>query len=136
VTLLVTLLAATSAFSYCACTILLVSKRWSACAGSRSLNVAAIAAFAVARIFPQSIVAPAVATLIFIAALLAIVRRSTHAVGAVLAAIPIAAMLLVVDRPFFPEPIATQFQDATIALLCVPGPLAISAAVISRRRGT
>gem|GEM_PF-4148590 len=132
---LVTLLAASSALTYIACTALLVTKRWNVFAGNRWIGVAAVAAFVLARAYPQSILA-AVASLVFIAALLSVVRHATNALAAILAAVPFATMLLVVDRPFFPEPAATQFQQATIALLCAPGPIAIAAAVISRRRET
>lgn len=136
VTQLVTLLAASSAAGYAVGTILVLTRRWNISAGSRTANVASVVAFAAARIVPQSAAAAAIASLACVIALLAIVRHSSSVTGGVLTAVPIAAMLLVVDRPFFSDPVAAQFQTATIALLCAAGPVAIARAAISRQRET
>jgi hypothetical protein len=125
VSVAVTVLAVLAAATYVTATLLVLRNRWQVSAGVPALSAAATAAFVLQRLFPESIALAALACVAVIAALLGILRRSTSAPAAILAAIPAAAMLLVVDRPFFPAPVQNGFQYATIGVLCAAGPAAI-----------
>jgi hypothetical protein len=121
----VTVLAALAAATYVTATLLVLRKRWRVSAGNPVLSALAAAAFVLQRLFPQNVALAALACVAVIAALLPIVRRSSSAPAAVLAALPAAAMLLVVDRPFFPSTVQTGFQYATIGVLCAAAPVGI-----------
>ncbi|MFN2449616.1 MAG: hypothetical protein ABR508_07475 [Candidatus Baltobacteraceae bacterium] len=131
----ITLLAGTSAAAYLCAIGFIVIRRWRVYAGSRLLNIAALAAFAAARAFTQQAFLSIMASAIIAIALIAISRRAT-VMGALLAGVPLAAMLLSIDRAFLGATAAQQLESATIALLCVPGPLALGAwiSALSRRK--
>lgn len=120
----VTVLAALAAVTYVAATVLVLRNRWRVSVGVPVLSASAAAAFVLQRLFPHSIALAALACIAVIAALLGIVRRSNSAPAAILAALPAAAMLLIVDRPFFPSSLQNGFQDATIGVLCAAAPAA------------
>lgn len=124
-----------SVVAYAIALVLIVRRRWQAYAGFRALNVAAALAFVLARLFPQSVTAAMLASIVIAAALVLLTRRSTL-LGAILTAVPLLAMLCTIDRAFFNAPTADEFQAATIALLCAPGPVLLCAWLISLSRRT
>jgi hypothetical protein len=128
-------LTALSAIAYAAAVWLIVRKRPQTFAGLRAANAAAVAVFLLSRLFPQNEVLAMIASLVMAVALIAITRRS-NLLGGVLAAAPLVAMLLTVERNFFGESVSAQFRDATVAALCVPGPFALSLWLISLSRRT
>lgn len=130
---MITLLALSSALSYVVLTVLVLRGRWRPAAGNRWLNIAGVAAFALSRFAPQNLPIDACASIILGVALVFILRRSSSA-AAIFAALPLAAMLLTIDRAFFSAAVAQDFQNATIALLCAAGPLALIFWLISLSR--
>ena len=135
VSALVVLLPMCSAVAYCAAIVLVLSRKWKPYAGIRALNIASVATFACARAFPHHVWIAAGASACCAVALVALSRRSSL-LGALFAAAPLLAMLLTIDREFFTGTPADEFRNATIALLCVPGPAALVAWIISLLRQT
>lgn len=133
----IALMAALSTIAYLAALALLLRKQSHTFAGMRVLNVAALAVFVLSRLVPQNDAVAMIASIVIAGALIVITRRS-NLLGGVLAAAPLVAMLLTVDRTFFGESVAAQFKDATVAALCVPGPFTLTLWLISlsrRKRG-
>jgi hypothetical protein len=124
--------ASLSALMYAGATFLTLMKRWAPQAGSGMLSAAAVAAFVLDRFVPQNDAAAAIASLVTIAALVRIARRSSPAYAGIMSAVPLCVMLLALDRPFFPAQTQAQFQTAMIALLCAAAPLCVISLLLGK----
>lgn len=131
-TLLVTLLTGLTAAAYVAATVLVLKRRRLPQIGSPAFNVIATAAFLADRFFPQNALAAAVASAAALLALAQILRRGGAPTAAVLAMLPLAAMLFIAVGPFFPAAAALQFQQATVAVLCAGGPVALISLLLGK----